>query len=233
MLPSSLAIKIDWDVGDAGLGYLCWTEKCNSRLLTDPLQSQCKGASVGEGGKLEQILSEQRRDWAWGWLSVSPGKQAQRLISEMFSFVVWTYLFFLRWKRGKGSLNSPFPVSVQFPGACRHQRGPSMQYFMSEQHLPSRRNGSNRTDVWTFYQISLWSWSSTVKHSAWTSPPSTCSLFWSLTCFNWLNPAHCSLITTSESCFFSFEVVYLNHFHFRTRKGTDFSEAAFNNLELK
>lgn len=32
---------------------------------------------------------------------------------------------------------------------------------------------------------------------------------------------------------FNFEVVYLNHFYFRTSKGTEFSEGALNDLELK
>lgn len=38
-------------------------------------------------------------------------------------------------KRGRDSLNSPFPVSVQFPGASRHQRGPGMQLLTSEAYL--------------------------------------------------------------------------------------------------
>lgn len=77
------------------------------------------------------------------------------------------YYYFPKVKeRERRSLNFPFPVSVQFPGAMRNQRGPVlfMQLLMSEAYLPHRRTGSNQTDVWTFNQnSSLWSCSSTVR----------------------------------------------------------------------
>jgi len=37
----------------------------------------------------------------------------------------------------------------------------------------------------------------------------------------------------NQGLLLSFEVAYLNPFPFRTRKGTDFSKADFNHLELK
>lgn len=75
--------------------------------------------------------------------------------STNFLFCAMTLYTFPKVKeRKKRSLNSPFPISVQFPGVTRHQRGPSMQLLMSEAYLPHRRNGSNQTDVRTLYQNS-------------------------------------------------------------------------------
>lgn len=129
--------------------------RCRSRLsvlnwkmqLLPTERPTAKPAQRGQEERYRgQILSEWWRDWAWGWLSGIPGKQAP---NEIFNFVVSKVK-----KRERDSLSSPFPASVQLSGASRHKRGPGMQLLTSEAYLPSTKSGSNQTDVWTIYHKS-------------------------------------------------------------------------------
>lgn len=106
-------------------------------------------------------------------------------------------------KRARESLNFAFSVSVQFPSASRHQRGPSIQLLMSEEYLCSKRNGTNQTDIQTFYQKTCFGPGLLLSEK----------FFLDMTLFNlltflkslaynkWLNCAQYSLNTRSEGCF--------------------------------
>ena len=116
----------------------------------------------------------------------------------------------------RGSLNSPFDVPVQFPDASRHQRSPSIELLVSEEYLPSRRNGSRQTDVWTFYQKPHFvpALLLSEEFSLIMTLFNLFTLLESLACTKWMSSLQPEY--QKQGLLFHFEVVCLNHFHFRT-----------------
>lgn len=129
-------------------------------------QIHCRATAKGTslGGRIpEQILSERRRDRAWGWLSGIPGKQAPRLISEIFYFVVWSYPLFLRQKRGKEGVWIPLFLSQSSSLVPAGTREVWVRSFLC---LRSTYLAGGMEANWCLDllpKVSLWSCSSTVR----------------------------------------------------------------------
>jgi len=177
-----------------------WAELKKQLLPTDrsPANPRQRGQGEQTGGN-----SEWSSDWAWAWLSGIPGKQAPRLTNKIFNFMVWSHLLFLKQKRRKKGVRTPLYLpqsSSLVPAGTREAR--SMQLWVSEEYLPSRRNGSNQTDVRVFHQKSHFGPALLLSEKFCLNVTlfNLLTILELLTCDKWLSPAPCSLNTKTKGC---------------------------------